>query len=117
MGPLHFHLGGRNVPDRFGQIDVIPFGGSDFAGTQKDVRGQLQADPRFEAAGVIADGAEQFADLLGFRSEEHTSELQSLMRLSYAVFCLNKKKIISLIDLIPQQSLTFCITLIFNTTK
>src|SRR3546814_5870392 len=25
------------------------------------------------------------------RSEEHTSELQSLMRLSYAVFCLNKK--------------------------
>src|SRR3546814_3977088 len=28
------------------------------------------------------------------RSEEHTSELQSLMRISYAVFCLNKKKII-----------------------
>src|SRR3546814_16792850 len=26
-----------------------------------------------------------------FRSEEHTSELQSLMRISYAVFCLNKK--------------------------
>src|SRR3546814_2648327 len=29
---------------------------------------------------------------LGFRSEEHTSELQSLMRISYAVFCLKKKK-------------------------
>src|SRR3546814_8260371 len=28
------------------------------------------------------------------RSEEHTSELQSLMRISYAVFCLNKKKTI-----------------------
>src|SRR3546814_8392482 len=27
----------------------------------------------------------------GVRSEEHTSELQSLMRISYAVFCLNKK--------------------------
>src|SRR3546814_8972320 len=27
-----------------------------------------------------------------FRSEEHTSELQSLMRISYAVFCLQKKK-------------------------
>src|SRR3546814_4093252 len=27
----------------------------------------------------------------GLRSEEHTSELQSLMRLSYAVFCLKKK--------------------------
>src|SRR3546814_8616442 len=29
---------------------------------------------------------------LGERSEEHTSELQSLMRISYAVFCLKKKK-------------------------
>src|SRR3546814_7394603 len=28
------------------------------------------------------------------RSEEHTSELQSLMRISYAVFCLNKKTLI-----------------------
>src|SRR3546814_5738337 len=28
---------------------------------------------------------------LGHRSEEHTSELQSLMRISYAVFCLKKK--------------------------
>src|SRR3546814_4435511 len=32
-----------------------------------------------------------FADVVG-RSEEHTSELQSLMRISYAVFCLKKKK-------------------------
>src|SRR3546814_9664110 len=31
-----------------------------------------------------------------YRSEEHTSELQSLMRISYAVFCLKKKKIIQL---------------------
>src|SRR3546814_3207031 len=30
------------------------------------------------------------------RSEEHTSELQSLMRISYAVFCLKKKKISSI---------------------
>src|SRR3546814_13097000 len=36
------------------------------------------------AAGDVGDG---FA-----RSEEHTSELQSLMRISYAVFCLKKKK-------------------------
>src|SRR3546814_1339055 len=36
---------------------------------------------------VVGEGAN-----LGFtRSEEHTSELQSLMRISYAVFCLNKK--------------------------
>src|SRR3546814_10447669 len=31
-------------------------------------------------------------DARAFRSEEHTSELQSLMRISYAVFCLKKKK-------------------------
>src|SRR3546814_1353658 len=44
------------------------------------------------------EGARQ-GDLLplptGQRSEEHTSELQSLMRISYAVFCLKKKKFIS----------------------
>src|SRR3546814_5092271 len=32
------------------------------------------------------------ADQEAVRSEEHTSELQSLMRISYAVFCLKKKK-------------------------
>src|SRR3546814_8590698 len=31
-------------------------------------------------------------DKVGCRSEEHTSELQSLMRISYAVFCLKKKQ-------------------------
>src|SRR3546814_3099873 len=34
----------------------------------------------------------QHINLRLFRSEEHTSELQSLMRISYAVFCLKKKK-------------------------
>src|SRR3546814_4593920 len=34
--------------------------------------------------------AEEIVDI-GTRSEEHTSELQSLMRISYAVFCLKKK--------------------------
>src|SRR3546814_12506919 len=32
------------------------------------------------------------------RSEEHTSELQSLMRISYAVYCLKQKKTINIID-------------------
>src|SRR3546814_9538535 len=32
-----------------------------------------------------------FASVTPVRSEEHTSELQSLMRISFAVFCLNKK--------------------------
>src|SRR3546814_5076740 len=38
-------------------------------------------------------GAELGPGAVGGRSEEHTSELQSLMRISYAVFCLKKKKI------------------------
>src|SRR3546814_6282737 len=47
---------------------------------------------------AVPAGAETAADLFAgcgtftFRSEEHTSELQSLMRISYAVFCLKKKK-------------------------
>src|SRR3546814_1105720 len=36
-------------------------------------------------------GAGDIADAFHIRSEEHTSELQSLMRISYAVFCLKKK--------------------------
>src|SRR3546814_3910587 len=43
----------------------------------------------------LGDGLVPFADLLDdalfIRSEEHTSELQSLMRISYAVFCLKKQ--------------------------
>src|SRR3546814_1631453 len=35
---------------------------------------------------------DQYPGQDGTRSEEHTSELQSLMRISYAVFCLKKKK-------------------------
>src|SRR3546814_2738337 len=37
------------------------------------------------------DPCTEFLKAQGVRSEEHTSELQSLMRLSYAVFCLKKK--------------------------
>src|SRR3546814_2093189 len=66
---------------------------------------------------ILHDAGDQFAnvplvvddqnikrhDLL--RSEEHTSELQSLMRISYAVFCLKKKKknIILTTNKIPSQ--------------
>src|SRR3546814_7731431 len=52
--------------------------------------------PRIERRGVLiaeelAIGGIQNADSQSMRSEEHTSELQSLLRISYAVFCLNKK--------------------------
>src|SRR3546814_10517967 len=50
-----------------------------------------------DACIVLAEGLagseEAFAEqMTEARSEEHTSELQSLMRISYAVFCLKKKK-------------------------
>src|SRR3546814_7558717 len=53
--------------------------------------------PAFSSGIVIVPpglaGSEQMRTV---RSEEHTSELQSLMRISYAVFCLKKKKIMRL---------------------
>src|SRR3546814_5828332 len=63
------------------------------------VHRHVDADRSFEQAGpdrlchvpvLRREHRLQFGDAL--RSEEHTSELQSLMRLSYAVFCLKKKK-------------------------
>src|SRR3546814_4094966 len=42
-------------------------------------------------AHIIGDAAFVKKYGMGMRSEEHTSELQSLMRISYAVFCLKKK--------------------------
>src|SRR3546814_10547414 len=55
---------------------------------------------RLDSAGLPADrvslrvvSLESGAELAPGRSEGHTSELQSLMRISYAVFCLKKKKL------------------------
>src|SRR3546814_6382352 len=46
----------------------------------------------FSAAFALLGGQELINNwVLGMRSEEHTSELQSLMRISYAVFCLKKQ--------------------------
>src|SRR3546814_1262869 len=63
-----------------------------------------------DVAAVVADGGRQIVPAGGQpgdrRSEEHTSELQSLMRISYAVFCLKKKKIHTLDTLHFIQSTT-----------
>src|SRR3546814_8231330 len=53
--------------------------------------GRLRAVQRPEAHQDLAEPARPAARLRQARSEEHTSELQSLMRISYAVFCLKKK--------------------------
>src|SRR3546814_3690735 len=49
-----------------------------------EVHDQIGGAVDFEAVANVRSGER--------RSEEHTSELQSLMRISYAVFCLKKKK-------------------------
>src|SRR3546814_5495186 len=71
-----------NDPRRFGSLDLVP-------------SSDLTAFPAFAAMGPEPLGPELSATYLLkalSRSEEHTSELQSLMRISYAVFCLKKKK-------------------------
>src|SRR3546814_10916638 len=56
-------------------------------------RGAADRHPLHRIAGTArAHGAHPPRRLRSLRSEEHTSELQSLMRISYAVFCLKKKK-------------------------
>src|SRR3546814_2226222 len=72
-----------------------------FAGTLKEAQAWIKASRMVDAAKEFAEalGDAGIADLrhVAFaeedhtRSEEHTSELQSLMRTSYAVFCLKKK--------------------------
>src|SRR3546814_1209112 len=52
---------------------------------------QIEFDPREVLAINVTDLLDQLGQQSVPRSEEHTSELQSLMRISYAVFCLKKK--------------------------
>src|SRR3546814_5186327 len=67
--------GGRHIPIR--------------TGARSD---NLLSLPRHDKAAGRAGGLLSEGGRSGTRSEEHTSELQSLMRISYAVFCLKKKK-------------------------
>src|SRR3546814_9065736 len=71
-----------------------------FNAIRNDIDAAALGGNPFAAAGIITvdDGGHQFCTFeqlaLG-RSEEHTSEIQSLMRTSYDVFCLKKKKSIT----------------------
>src|SRR3546814_10025240 len=62
-----------------GQVAAVRRYGRWRLGHQPEIKGKRQVD--------VQRCGERFA-----RSDEHTSELQSLMRSSYAVFCLNKKR-------------------------
>src|SRR3546814_13805090 len=60
---------------------------------RRAARGLGDQEPAGPARIARAEAAQRIDQpLVADRSEEHTSELQSLMRISYAVFCLKKKK-------------------------
>src|SRR3546814_5206357 len=70
---------------------------ADFLARQKEAGGNANSlDPLNIGAAFMEVTQRMMADpaklVQAQRSEEHTSELQSLMRISYAVFCLKKKK-------------------------
>src|SRR3546814_9269799 len=77
-----------------GQLGDLGAVGQGDAGELLDGAGQESADALLaDLGGGVDHGAQRMGgDVTGLRSEEHTSELQSLMRISYAVFCLKKKK-------------------------
>src|SRR3546814_4735459 len=83
---------GREAVDAADTVDALAVDEHDrlFAGAP----GQ-----RRDARDQVADRARAIS-----RSEEHTSELQSLMRISYAVFCLNKKTNLQLHIYTPQHA-------------
>src|SRR3546814_1382184 len=75
--------------------DAAAGGAVDRARTGRPLQPRYRARRPRGAGGVGAEDAAGLARCLPHRpvrSEEHTSELQSLMRISYAVFCLKKKK-------------------------
>src|SRR3546814_9838898 len=105
VGPLRpmapVKIGGVTI-GRVGDITLDP--------VKLDSVVTLDIDNRYQdlsidtSAGILTNG------LLGERSDEHTSELQSLMRISYAVFCLKQKKKMKKIDTIPLPKHTANIT-------
>src|SRR3546814_1912793 len=61
--------------------------------TAEQVARILSSRVKVSARSSLRPDLQSVSEILAMRSEEHTSELQSLMRISYAVFCLKKKKI------------------------
>src|SRR3546814_3797325 len=94
-------FGQRRAPPGNAPLDRLESSGSkignredavrlELLGVEEGVCDRLAVPSHQGAAGVLVALYLTDVDLTG-RSEEHTSELQSLMRLSYAVFCLKKK--------------------------
>src|SRR3546814_3069967 len=97
-GEAHRHLVRRFRARDAGVIDLATVDGRDLARQHAagagDAGRRSQRDRNEEDPGTAFDRPQLFlvaAVVFHLRSEEHTSELQSLMRISYAVFCLKKK--------------------------
>src|SRR3546814_5430674 len=84
-----FYGSATNSPrDNHEMIEIMPLSEDDGAEPGRVTRSQLISVIRQRLDLLLGDIGARLND----RSEEHTSELQSLMRISYAVFCLKKKK-------------------------
>src|SRR3546814_1866149 len=79
-------LGALVRPDQHGGEQAV-----DQAAPQRRLQAGFRRPDRMVLDDGGSDGHGRPRDWLETRSEEHTSELQSLMRNSYAVFCLKKK--------------------------
>src|SRR3546814_3269198 len=92
--------GDRDVltPDIFAFVQMRCEQDEQLAGERVEILLAIDRTPKLELLDDAALGVGHHAHdielsrALAQRSEEHTSELQSLMRISYAVFCLKKKK-------------------------
>src|SRR3546814_9564015 len=72
--------------------DITQDGVRDSAAYSRSDSFNLEQLEIVNGANSVQSGAGSVGGSINIRSEEHTSELQSLMRISYAVFCLKKKK-------------------------
>src|SRR3546814_9275709 len=77
----------RSWPERVRELRLVRFRGA----CRHTRKGHQEGSGRHRQSAGPARSKTK-ARFAGHRSEEHTSELQSLMRISYAVFCLKKKK-------------------------
>src|SRR3546814_5149817 len=82
---IAYHLG--DPPDRAIAIAVAAIG----AGGDVLLLNRIREATLVHLIHLIEAASDRSPSLCLYRSEEHTSELQSLMRISYAVFCLKKK--------------------------
>src|SRR3546814_10473442 len=83
----------RQVDDGAALSAVAPRHATDRGARAPDAAQHVEIHDSADGFGRRVFQATHAAGDTGVRSEEHTSELQSLMRISYAVFCLKKKRI------------------------